>query len=268
MRGSAGILSIHSTFRAPIWESSVVAELVPTPKSRAASAAATLVRDGMIVGLGSGSTAAILVRCLGERIKEEGLKITAVSTSDETTRLAGSLGILVQELDSVSALDINLDGADEIDGQFRMIKGRGGALLREKIVASASNHRVTMIAADKRVERLGSHFPVPVEVSAIGVKHTERRLQTLGCSTAIRLGSDGSPYMTDGGNQIVDCRFSSIDDAESLDSRLQSIPGVLETGLFIGLCDTLIVGTETGVERMESGTLARPGGRLKSPTVP
>ena len=104
-----------------------MAEPVPTPKSRAAAAAAMLVCDGMIVGLGSGSTAAILVRSLGERIQQEGLKITAISTSDETTRLAGSLGILVQELDSVSALDINLDGADEIDGRFRMIKGRGGA---------------------------------------------------------------------------------------------------------------------------------------------
>jgi ribose 5-phosphate isomerase A len=243
-----------------------VAEPVPNPKSRAAWAAATLVQNGMIVGLGSGTTAALLVRRLGERIKQEGLTITAVSTSDETTRLAASLGIPVRDLDSISALDINLDGADEIDGRFRMIKGRGGALLREKIVASASNHRVTMIAAEKRVERLGLHFPVPVEVSTIGVRHTERRLQTLGCSTAIRLANDGSPYTTDGGNQIVDCRFSSIDDPESLDSQIQSIPGVLETGLFIGLCDTLIVGSETGVERIESGTLTPPASRLKSPT--
>ena len=120
-----------------------------------------LVVDGMIVGLGSGTTAAILVRKLGERVKDEGLRITAVSTSDETARLAKSLGIPLQELDAVSALDINLDGADEIDAHFRMIKGRGGALLREKIVACASNHRVTMITADKRVERLGTGCPSP-----------------------------------------------------------------------------------------------------------
>ncbi len=223
-----------------------------SPKSRAALAAAALVRDGMIVGLGSGSTSALLVHCLGDRIKREGLKFTAISTSDETTRLAKSLGISVQELDTVSALDINLDGADEIDAQFRMIKGRGGALLREKIVAYASNHRVTMITGEKRVEQLGTRCPIPVEVSSIGLKHTERRLQDFGCTTAVRLGSDGLPFTTDGGNHIVDCRFSSIDDPESLDLRLQSVPGVLETGLFIGLCDTLIVGTETGAERIES----------------
>jgi ribose 5-phosphate isomerase A len=222
------------------------------PKSHAALAAAAMVSDGMIVGLGSGSTSALLVRFLGERVKQEGLKFTAISTSDETTRLAQSLGIPVQELDSVKALDINLDGADEIDVQFRMIKGRGGALLREKIVAFASNHRVTMITGEKRVERLGIRCPVPIEVSAIGLKHTERRLQDFGCTTAIRLRGDGSPYTTDGGNHIVDCGFTSIDDPESLDSRLQAVPGVLETGLFIDLCDTLIVGTDTGAERTES----------------
>ncbi len=226
--------------------------ITESPKSHAALAAAAMVSNGMIVGLGSGSTSALLVRFLGERVKQEALKFTAISTSDETTRIAQSLGIPVQELDSVKALDINLDGADEIDGRFQMIKGRGGALLREKIVAFASNHRVTMITAEKRVEQLGNRCPVPIEVSAIGLKHTERRLQDFGCTTAIRLRSDGSPYTTDGGNHIVDCRFSSIDDPESLDSRLQAVPGVLETGLFIGLCDTLIVGMDTGAERIES----------------
>jgi ribose 5-phosphate isomerase A len=219
---------------------------IESPKARAAFAAAALVSDGMIVGLGSGSTSALLVRRLGERIKLEGLRITAVSTSDETTHLATSLGIPVQDLDSVSALDINLDGADEIDGQFRMIKGRGGALLREKIVAFASNHRVTMITPEKRVERLGSTCAIPVEVSAIGVRHTERRLQEFGCSTAIRQQPGGSPYRTDGGNLIVDC-------------RLQCIAGVLDTGLFIGLCDTLIVGNDAGADRIQSGMRGRPG---------
>ncbi len=237
-----------------------------SPKSRAAVTAAALVCDGMIVGLGSGSTSALLVRRLGERIKQEGLRITAVSTSDETTRLAISLGIPIQELDTVSALDINLDGADEIDGQFRMIKGRGGALLREKIVAYASNHRVTMITPEKRVDRLGTTSAVPVEVSSIGVRHTELRLRGFGCSTAIRQSPDGSPYRTDGGNQIVDCWFTSIDDPDSLDHRLQCIPGVLETGLFISLCDTLIVGTDTGADRIESGVRA-PSGGLKGPAA-
>ena len=160
-----------------------------SPKSRAALAAAALVRDGMIVGLGSGSTSALLVRRLGERIKREGLKITAVSTSDETTRLAKSLGIPVQELDDVPALDINLDGADEIDPQFRMIKGRGGALLREKIVAFASNHRVTMITGEKRVERLGTTLPGSRR-GQLDRRETHRATiaSSFGCSTAIRLG--------------------------------------------------------------------------------
>ena len=122
-----------------------------TAKSRAAVAGAALVRDGMIVGLGSGTTAALLVRRLAARVEAENLTITAVSSSDETTHLAGSLGITVFDLDEVLALDISLDGADEIDPAFRMIKGRGGALLREKLIASASNYRVTMITADKRV---------------------------------------------------------------------------------------------------------------------
>ena len=238
--------------RSGVGESQALPANTESPKSRAALAAAGLVSDGMIVGLGSGSTSALLVHWLGERIKREGLKFTAISTSDETTRLANSLGIPVQALDTVPALDINLDGADEIDGQFRMVKGRGGALLREKIVAFASNHRVTMITSEKRVAQLGTRCPVPVEVSSIGLKHTERRLQDFGCTTAVRLGTDGSPFTTDGGNHIVDCSFRSIDDPESLECRFRSIPGVLETGLFIGLCDTLIVGTETGAERIES----------------
>jgi ribose 5-phosphate isomerase A len=221
-----------------------------SPKERAAAAAAALVASGMIVGLGSGSTAAIMVRRLGERVQQEGLKVLAVATSDATASLARSLKIPVYELDDIETLDINLDGADEIDPHFQMIKGRGGALLREKIVATASKHRVTMITADKRVERLGMIMPIPVEVSRIGAKHTERRLQQLAASTTIRRHADGSPYLTDGGNQIVDCKFAAVDDPRSLDKQLQCIAGVLETGLFLDLCDTLIVGSNAGVERI------------------
>jgi ribose 5-phosphate isomerase A len=223
-----------------------------SPKVRAAHAAAALVRDGMTVGLGSGSTSALMIRRIAERIAQENLKITAASTSEESTRLASGLGILVRDLDDLPHLDINLDGADEIDPQFRMIKGRGGALLREKIFALASNHRVTMIDADKRVERLGTRCPLPVEVSSIGVRHTERRLQQLGCTTTIRRRDDGSIYKTDGANLIIDCRFGRIDNPESLDRELQCMAGVLDTGLFIGLCDTLIIGTEAGIDQIES----------------
>ena len=135
--------------------------------------------------------------------------LPAVETTAESAR---QWKIPLRELDEVDALDINLDGADEVDSQFQMIKGRGGALLREKIVACAANHRVTMITADKRVDRLGTTMPLPVEVSLIGVKHTERRLQKLGASTTLRRLADGSPYLTDGGNAIIDCHFTSIDD--------------------------------------------------------
>ena len=178
-----------------------------SPKLRAALAAAALVESGMVVGLGSGSTSALMVRRLGERVEREGLKIIAVATSVATAELARGLKIPLRDLDDVDALDINLDGADEIDPQFRMIKGRGGACLREKIVACASNHRVTMITADKRVDRLGMTVPIPVEVSSFGVKHTERRLQQLGAATTIRRRADGSPTVTDGGNEIIDCHL-------------------------------------------------------------
>jgi ribose 5-phosphate isomerase A len=226
-------------------------------KARAARAGASLVESGMSVGLGSGSTAALMLRFLASRIEEHGLRITGVPTSEATARLARTLGIPVCELDDVSLLDINLDGADEIDSQFRMIKGRGGALLREKIVASASARRVTMITNDKRVERLGISSPVPVEVSVFGLRHSERRLQRLGAATLIRRGGDGALVVTDGGNAIIDCRFANIADASSLDCELQGVPGLLETGIFVNLCDTLIVGTSDGVETIETSLRTR-----------
>ena len=149
-----------------------------TSKARAARAAADLVESGMVVGLGTGSTAALMVQRLGERREQDGLKIIGVPTSVATAVLANHLRIPLRELDDISSLDMNLDGADEVDHQFRMIKGRGGALLREKIVACVAARRVTIITNDKRVDRLGN-IPIPVEVSRVGLKHTERRLQRL-----------------------------------------------------------------------------------------
>jgi ribose 5-phosphate isomerase A len=226
-------------------------------KERAAEFGASLVEDGMTVGLGSGSTAARMVEHLGARIRQEGLRIIGVASSGATAELARSLGIPLRDLDEVAALDLNLDGADEIDPQFRMIKGHGGALLREKIVAAAATRRVTMITGEKRVDRLGQTSPIPVEVSVFGMKHTERLLQRLGASTTIRRGGDGSLALTDGGNAIVDCRFPAIADPCLLDAQVQCLAGVLETGLFIGLCDLLIVGSSAGAERFESASLER-----------
>jgi len=227
-------------------------------KAHAAQAGASLVQDGMTVGLGSGSTAALMVQFLGARLRQEGLQITGVPTSGDTAELASSLKIPVRDLDEVSVLDINIDGADEIDAQFRMVKGRGGALLREKIVASASRRRVTMITLEKRVSQLGAAAPIPVEVSVFGLKHTELRLNDLGALTTIRRRGDGSLVLTDGGNAIVDCKFPPIGDPASLDAQLQCVPGVFETGLFINLCDTLIVGSSEGAEVIQTGTVQQP----------
>jgi ribose 5-phosphate isomerase A len=220
-------------------------------KIRAAQAAAGLVTDGMVVGLGSGTTASLVIQQLGERVRREGLNLVGVATSEASARLAHSLNIPLRDLDDVETLDLDIDGADEVDPQFRMIKGRGGALLREKIVAAASRRRAIVVAPGKRVDRLGRKYPVPLEVSPFGVRHTERYLRELGATTSIRLREDGSPLITDGGHKIIDCRFASIDNPEQLDQCLRSVIGVFETGLFIGLCDLLIVGHEDQAELIE-----------------
>ena len=222
-------------------------------KSQAAAAAAALVQNGLVVGLGSGTTAELIVKALGRRVVDEGLRFTGVSTSDATTELAREFGIVLCELDDVSTIDINLDGADEIDQLFQMIKGRGGALLREKIVASVARRRVTVITADKRVNRLGMSAPVPVEVSALGCRHIDLRLQSLGAVTELRKTAEGSPFVTNNGNRIIDCGFRGIDDPAQLDQALQRTIGVFETGLFVNLCDLLIVGNDDGVQKIETG---------------
>lgn len=217
-------------------------------KRHAAEAAARLAVSGMTVGLGSGSTAALVVERLGQRIATEGLAIRGVPTSRDTAELARACGVPLIDLDDVPALDLVIDGADEVDPHFRLIKGRGGALLREKIVACASRRRVIVVTDEKRVERLGRSQPVPVEVSAFGRKHTEHALRNLGARTSLRTNSSGSPFETDEGHRIIDCRFDEIADPTELEQRLRAIVGVFETGLFLGLCDTLIVGRADGAE--------------------
>jgi ribose 5-phosphate isomerase A len=220
----------------------------PIEKLQAARAAAELVESGMTVGLGTGSTASLVVQRLGERVAREGLRIQGVATSRATAELATCLGIPLIDLDCVAGLDIAIDGADEVDPRFRLIKGRGGALLREKIVAAASRRRVIVVTPEKLVERLGQSHEVPVEVSSFGLKHTENMLRNHGASTAVRRAANGSLVVTDEGHRIIDCRFLSIEDPEELNQRLNGIVGVFETGLFVGLCDQLVVGRADGAE--------------------
>jgi ribose 5-phosphate isomerase A len=220
-------------------------------KDRAAEAAAGQVEPGMIVGLGTGTTASAMVHHLGLRVEREALRIIGVATNEATASLARSLSIPVRDLDEVDWLDLNLDGADEIDGAFRMIKGRGGALLCEKIVVSAARRRVAIITPEKRVDRLGTRMPIPVEVCPFGLRHIERQLRQLGATTVVRATPAGTAFVTDGGHSIIDCHFDQIVDPEELDQRLNRVAGVFETGIFIGLCDLMIVGHPDRVETIE-----------------
>jgi ribose 5-phosphate isomerase A len=222
-------------------------------KCAAARAAAAVIQPGMTVGLGSGSTANLFIEALGERVRRESLPIVGVPTSLASARLATSSGIPLADLDSVAMLDVDVDGADEVDPQFRMIKGRGGALLHEKLVAASARRRVILISPSKRVERLGINgMPIPLEVSSFGLTHTTERVRRLGAIPSLRLNADGSPFITDEGHRILDCRFATIDDPAQLDTQLQAVVGVFETGLFLDLCDELIIGHPDGtVEQLK-----------------
>jgi ribose 5-phosphate isomerase A len=219
-------------------------------KRAAAEAAVTLVEPGMKLGLGTGSTAKHFVDLLGARVKA-GLDVLCVPTSEATARQAASLGIPLTTLDETPELDLTVDGADELDGELRLVKGGGGALLREKIVAAASARLVIIADASKRVEQLGA-FPLPVEVVRFGHVATERAIVELaaevGCAGQVRLriAADGTPFVTDNGNLIYDCAFGAIPDPEALDEALKIIPGVVENGLFLGLADLAIVSGPDG----------------------
>jgi len=225
-------------------------------KQHAAALAADLVQSGMVIGLGSGSTATLMIERLGRRVANEGLDFSGVATSLGSSKVAKTHGIRLVDLDAVERIDLNIDGADEVDPAYRMIKGRGGALLREKIVATAANRRIFIVGEDKRVDRLGEKFPVPVEVSGFGIVHTLEALTQLGCSPIVRrCGGSSDPYFTDGGNQIIDCQFAEgIEDPDRLDIRLRQVPGVFETGLFLGMCSALIVGFSDRAELVEVAT--------------
>lgn len=203
---------------------------------RLAAAAADLVQPGMLVGLGTGSTAAAVVDELGRRA-QDGLTFTGVTTSDRTEAQARSLGIPVLSLDEVTALDLGLDGADEIDPQLNAVKGRGGALLMEKLVALACARFVLVASSEKSVDVLGVRLPLPVEVVRFGWKHTAARLEELGLRPELRPASPGAtePYITDMGNYILDCGPDPIPDPVGLAAALKALPGVVEHGLFIAI---------------------------------
>lgn len=225
-------------------------------KLAAAERALRYVEPRMKLGLGTGSTAAKFVDLLGQRVRD-GLEIVAVPTSEATRAQAAALGIPLTTLDETPLLDLTIDGADELDGELRLIKGGGGALLREKIVASASDRMIVIADASKRVETLGA-FALPIEIVRFGATATRNMIEMLagdvGChgTLAVRQNKDGSPFLTDGGNLIVDCAFGRIDDPEGLDDLLKVIPGVVENGLFLGLCDAAIVAGPDGIEVIEA----------------
>lgn len=223
-------------------------------KRNAAEAALEFIKDGMIVGLGTGSTSAHFVRLLGARVRE-GLRVKGVPTSEATRNLAEQEGIPLLEISQVSRIDVDVDGADEIDPAFQLIKGGGGALLREKIVAAASAEMVTIADAGKWVETLGA-FPLPVEVTRFGFGLTLPRvraaLRATGCAgdeVVLRIaGKANEPVITDGGNYILDAHAQRIPDAPALARALKYIAGVVEHGLFIGLSRVVILGHGGGAD--------------------
>ena len=206
----------------------------------AALRAVELVENDQVLGLGTGRAAASFVRALGRRVGQ-GLRVRGVATSDATAELASTLGIPLVSLEQAGQIDITFDGADEVDPQLDLIKGYGGALVREKIVASLSERLVILVGPEKLVPKLGARGKLPVEVVPFGSGLCRRRLQELGCDPHLRTGPEGDPFLTDNGNQILDCKIALIDRPGELDTEIQAIPGVVGTGLFVGMADLVIV---------------------------
>lgn len=213
-------------------------------KQVAGERAIEFVKDGMIVGLGTGSTTYFAIKRLGMMVNE-GLNIIGIPTSVQTEKIAQESGIRLSNLEEHPEVDVTIDGADEVDPQLNLIKGMGGALLREKIVASASKMEVIVVDPSKMVEILGTKSPLPVEVSIFGWKNCLARLKKLGCDAKLRM-KDEVIYITDNNNYIIDCSFERIDNPEDLESEINNTPGVVANGLFLGIADIVIMGTEDG----------------------
>ncbi len=229
-------------------------ERVDDAKRRAALEAVKHVKSGFVVGLGSGSTAAYAIEAIGEKVQSGKLDIKGIPTSTQAFSLAVKHGIPVTTLDEHPIVDVDIDGVDQVDADLNLIKGMGGALAREKIVASASKLNVIIADAGKRVGVLGeNNHPVPVEVLPFAAKLVQQRIEGLGGKPTLREGKGKlGPVITDNGNMIVDAVFGEIRDAAGLEQRLKMIPGVVETGLFIGLADVVYLGSSSGVARLEA----------------
>lgn len=223
-------------------------------KRAAAEAAVALVEDGMVVGLGTGSTAAFALEALAARVAK-GLRVAGVPTSAATAALARRLGVPLTGFAAHRRLDLAIDGADEVErGTLDLIKGLGGALLHEKIVAAASRRFVVIADGTKLVDRLGEHAPLPVEIVPFGMEATLERLTDAGLAPALRrTGDSGEPFRTDGGHAIADCRTGTIADPAALDRRLRAMVGVVDSGLFIGMAAEAFVGMTQGVRRLTPG---------------
>ncbi|EHD13279.1 ribose-5-phosphate isomerase A [Commensalibacter intestini A911] len=222
-------------------------------KQKVGEVGASLVTSGMKVGLGSGSTAACVVQALGKRWQEEGLRFVGVPTSIETAHLAQSFGIELTTLGACPELDLDIDGADEVTRQgFNLIKGLGGALLREKIVRYAAKKFVVVVDERKMVDQLGDHTPVPVEVTPFGWEATAKHLEKIGAKISIRLKKESKDFfLTDGSNMILDCNFGLITDPAKLEKELNSIVGVMECGLFIHCTDEVLIAGHDGLHHLK-----------------
>lgn len=226
-------------------------------KRAAAEAAVELVENDMVVGLGSGSTAAFAIEALAQRHRQ-GLRFLGIATSEQVAAHATAMDIPLTSFKEHRQIDLTIDGADEVErGTLNLIKGSGGALLREKIVAAASHRLAIVVDAGKLVDRLAMNAPVPVEVVPFGLEVTQTSLEVLGASVGLRLSSSGEPFITDNGNRILDCSFDPIVDPARMDERIRRVVGVVESGLFIGRADPVFVADAAGVRRLDSARAHR-----------
>ena len=220
------------------------------PKQLAAEKAVTFLEDGMTVGLGTGSTAYWAIEKIGEKVNKDGWKIKAIATSVRSEEQARGLGIPIYDFSTIKSIDITIDGADEVNDRLELIKGGGGALLREKIVASNSKQMIVVADESKWVRNLG-HFPLPVEVVHFGWERSFEKLQLLGCEAKRRMQGT-EPYLTDNGNYIVDCAFGEIKDPPSLHEAVNAITGVVDNGLFIRIASKIVLAFNSGDIRVIS----------------